>query len=178
LSHRKDALAHLTTAQRGGCRSRFLFAKTKGALSTDGTTYVHHSPSLPTLFLSPLSPTLFASVPPLISKGIVCEVEPSRFDESSLDKSDYETPAAFVTDNATRKAREVSSRLQSAARFIIGEPNRAAQRHVGGWRRHPETTWADRDVTQRQRGRMETSHGRIETSPRDSVGGWRRRMGG
>jgi len=52
--------------------------------------------------------------------GLACSVEPSRFDESSLDKGSYATAAAFVTDNASHKAREVAGRLQTDAAYILG----------------------------------------------------------
>eukprot|EP00056_Hartaetosiga_gracilis_P018877 m.12282 g.12282 ORF g.12282 m.12282 type:complete len:93 (-) comp7150_c2_seq1:359-637(-) len=43
--------------------------------------------------------------------GLKFSVNPSQFDERSLDKSQFEHPMEYVEHNAERKAMEVASRL-------------------------------------------------------------------
>ncbi|EGD81947.1 hypothetical protein PTSG_02632 [Salpingoeca rosetta] len=47
-------------------------------------------------------------------------VNKSQFDEKSLNKSDFATPAAFVQTNALRKAEEVAERMKNEFDLIIG----------------------------------------------------------
>lgn len=59
---------------------------------------LHHLPACHFLAATPSSH--HSSLPQLHTQGVEFEVVPSGFDETSLDKAAYPTPAAFVEDNA------------------------------------------------------------------------------
>lgn len=55
-----------------------------------------------------------------VLQGLIFSVVASGFDESTLDRAAYASPAAFVEDNAAKKAAEVAQRVHKDCHIVLG----------------------------------------------------------